>query len=516
MIPSKRAWRSLRPALSAVALGAALAASVAAPAHADYVDVDLGVTMPVHEVALGTPSKTLGVAVRQDGGDTAENVTVTVDTGKLDRDALSVVFPRQNHDCAADGTLMTCHLGTVKGYATDQVGLNLGTRSGARPGPAGTIRASVTTDTHDNYHGNDSGTFEVEITEAGVDLVALAGPNGTVKPNGATPLDLAIANSGSTTAPGLTFTITAGDPDVAIEPRYQECTYKADSATCTLPGTSLEPGMVLPLTDKDGVGLFRVAANEHVFGPSRNTGTFTVASTGDRAASSARSGRSLASELAAPTSRGRQAKSAGEKVPADNSVEFTYAVADNPADVRVTVPALHAKVGDVVTVRATVTNAGPAHALGFDVYADRPAGTTLVGTPKLAVGDHSEPYMCDARGGHDVHCFFDGEFVAAGTAYAKPGVLTFQVRITSAHVGTGRVTVKDGTTDPKPGNNTATIRIALPGQSASPQPGAGGTGGGSGALPVTGGRLGLVGGVGGALLLVGAAVVVLSRRRARA
>lgn len=516
MIPSNRARRSLRSLLAAVALGAAAAASVAAPAHADYVDVDLGVSMPVHSVALGAAAKTLGVDVRQDGGDTAENVTVTVDTGALDRDALSIVFSRQQHDCAADGTVMTCHLGAIQGYVTEEVGFTVGTRSGAEPGPAGTITATVATDTHDNYHGNDTGTFEVEITDAGVDLIALAGPNGTVAPNGSAPLDLAIANTGSAAAPGLTFTIDTGDADVGIEERYQECAYRAESVTCALPGTRLDPGMVLPLIDKDGDSLFSVAAGEHVLGPSRVTGTFTVDSTDSRARSSARSGRSLASALAAPATGGRQAKAAGEKVPEDNSVQFTYQVSDNPADVRVAVPALHGKVGDVVTVRATITNAGPANALGFDVYADRPAGTTLVGTPKLALGDHSEPYMCrpqDGLHGHDVHCYHDGEFPAAGTRYATTGVLTFRLRITSAEVGTGTVTVKDGTTDPKPGNNTATVRVALPGPSASPQPG--GNGGGSGSLPVTGGRLGLIGGIGGALLLVGAAAVVLARRRVR-
>ncbi|WLS46677.1 LPXTG cell wall anchor domain-containing protein [Micromonospora profundi] len=67
------------------------------------------------------------------------------------------------------------------------------------------------------------------------------------------------------------------------------------------------------------------------------------------------------------------------------------------------------------------------------------------------------------------------------------------------------------TATPTPGGTTSPGTTTSPGVTTSPGTGGGGSGGGG--LPVTGVQVGLIGGIGGMILLVGGALLVLSRRR---
>ncbi|MGC4745300.1 LPXTG cell wall anchor domain-containing protein [Micromonospora sp. DT201] len=68
-----------------------------------------------------------------------------------------------------------------------------------------------------------------------------------------------------------------------------------------------------------------------------------------------------------------------------------------------------------------------------------------------------------------------------------------------------------GTATPTPGDTPSPSGTTTPGATTSPAAGGGGSGGGG--LPVTGVQVGLIGGIGGIILLVGGALLVLSRRR---
>lgn len=504
----------------AVTLGATAALATALPAYADYVDNDLRVEMPAHSVAAGSAGKPMTVDVVKSGSDAATNVVVTIDASGVDPAKAAVTFAG-HAGCTVANLVETCHVDSYAKPGTDSYGLVVTPTAAATPGNAGPVVASVTSDTTDEYTGDNSGSFPVTVTDPGVDLVALAEPVASpIEPGHSRPLALALANAGSTTVHGVSFTVDTRWSWASLAERYQECTTTGTATTCVLPDVDLGPDRVLAFVDDKGDSLLHLAADPHALGLAEEKGTFEVSPATGAAARSARGGRSLAARLAAPTRR--VTPHTADRDPGDNTTTFAYRIADNPADVQVTVPSYRARVGDVVTVRATVTNAGPGDGRGFTVYADKPSGTTLVGTPTLAVGDHSEPYMCDPQGGtdgHDVRCFHDGEFLPTGTKGAVSGVLTFQLKVTSADLGTGRVTANDGAHDPDPKNNTAPVRIALESGSASPSASptaAGGSGGGSGSLPVTGTRLGLIGGAGAALLVAGAAVLVLARRRARA
>ncbi|MGN9916097.1 LPXTG cell wall anchor domain-containing protein [Micromonospora palomenae] len=72
----------------------------------------------------------------------------------------------------------------------------------------------------------------------------------------------------------------------------------------------------------------------------------------------------------------------------------------------------------------------------------------------------------------------------------------------------------DLSTGPSPSPSPTGQPTATPsGQPTATPTSGGGTGGGDGGLPVTGVQVGLIGGIGGAVLLAGAALLVLSRRR---
>lgn len=145
--------------------------------------------------------------------------------------------------------------------------------------------------------------------------------------------------------------------------------------------------------------------------------------------------------------------------------------------------------GETVDVKVTVRNNGPAGAKGV-VTVTAPAGTEIVGVPKgCTVSQDKRASVCDG-----------GDAVVPVGGKAE-GV--FRLKITGSVTKSGTVAVKGkGGKDTNPRNNVAPLKITVTGG-----------GGGGDELPVTGASVGIVAGLGAALLLAGGVLLVLGRRR---
>ncbi|MEH0844567.1 LPXTG cell wall anchor domain-containing protein [Micromonospora sp. CPCC 205711] len=213
------------------------------------------------------------------------------------------------------------------------------------------------------------------------------------------------------------------------------------------------------------------------------------------------------------------------------------------------------KPGETAPLDWVVFNDGSRRATGIAYGITLPAGVTFAEVPEGCVeqelGGFAQAYCEDAgavlRPGQfytaDVRVkvgagvtekllrpgfvFAAGLDAAEGQPEEEPQVATGAQRRTFTETDDGDNTAQfdvfvDLTVEPTPTGSptaspTATPTATPTGQptgapTASPTAG-GGSGGGDGGLPVTGTQVGLIGGIGGAILLAGGALLVLSRRR---
>src|SRR5690606_33245360 len=173
----------------------------------------------------------------------------------------------------------------------------------------------------------------------------------------------------------------------------------------------------------------------------------------------------------------------------DNSAAFAVLTKKNPVDLAVSATKASGKVGDVVKVRVTVRNNGPADANGFAATVALPKGTKLAKVPQACdYNSDRRTLLCNA-----------GNMIDKGGKPAKQDLL---LRITSDEVSAGSVKVKSNVPDRNKGNNSARIQISL------------GEGGGSGGgLPVTGVSLTGVIAAGAVAVVLGGVLALLARRR---
>lgn len=176
-----------------------------------------------------------------------------------------------------------------------------------------------------------------------------------------------------------------------------------------------------------------------------------------------------------------------------NTVSTPITTTANHYDYVVSATRASGAVGDTVTVTAKGDNTGPSDMIGGSITIDAPSGTTLAELPK----------GCEwATKGAKATCHSDDAVVGAG----KGATLALKFTIDKADVGhDGGITVTTKTPgDTNAKNNTAAFDITA----------TGGQGGGDGStLPVTGTSTGAIAGGGAAVLLAGAALFFLGRRR---
>jgi hypothetical protein len=135
----------------------------------------------------------------------------------------------------------------------------------------------------------------------------------------------------------------------------------------------------------------------------------------------------------------------------------------------------------VVKITVTVENKGPASSPSTTVTVTAPTGTELVDMPTNC--EFTTP-------GKAATC--EG-LLSAGEK--NSGVFSFKIAATSV-ANDGKATIEGTLADPDPSNNTAAIVITI-----------------DGGLPITGVKVSVIAGTGVAVLLVGALLFLLARRR---
>jgi hypothetical protein len=474
----------------------AVAASVlcaAPPAFAEPTGADVEFRVAGNTV-VEFAGKPLWVELFNNGPGTADNIVVKVDIGDVDTSKVDVQVPSTCSDPA--GGIFLCSVGSLvpgennTGFSP----FDIVAVTGGATGSAGSFTVEVTSDTPDTNPGNNK-KIQVPLTVKAwaYDLLAqtqdiwatAGGGRDPVKPGDTAPLIAYFYNTGKATAvdpvwqvslpPFVTFVSEDDDTDF--------CTFNEPKtvASCKGPAGSIVPqgtnfGSVFTVKvakDAPGPGAL---ADGIIDGGAKGTSDDTI---DPEAASAAAKGLKVARTTAAQQ---RQIDSGGDADPSDNVAEFSAHVAANSANLAVTATSASGAVGAVVKVTVTVENTGDASSPNTTLTVTAPTGTELVDMPTNCV------------------------FVTAGKVSKCEGLLSageknagqFSFKIAATSVGNdGKAHIEGSLHDPDTTNNTAAIVITID----------------NGGLPVTGVKVVVIAGTGAAVLLVGALLLFLARRR---
>lgn len=515
---------------SRVAAGAAVLATVAtigAPTAAHAADPlpDLSVSFDRDPVAeIDNSGTTVGMYVYNYGGATATAVTVTLDLSKV-ADSVTVAVPDWTDSCKLADSKVTCAIGVLQaGQVTTVSPLSLASRQGATPGDAGSVTVTIAGAEDDMSPGDNATSFPVTVSPSGPDLVAAArnlnGKDDPVGPGDVVPLHGRIANEGDTAASDFTVRVVVPTGATFAE-RYSDCTYTdfypkdtgqpyvygPGEVSCVVPLT-LEPGDGLLLFDyATGKSLFNITFGRNLPGPLEHHGFLEVALAGEARASKKTARTQGTGASFAEALRKQQAKAAKSDVEtrreldeSDNYADFAFWSKGNTLDLAVTAPAVKGAVGQTVDLTYEVVNNGPSDGGGPSVVITAPTGTVLLPAEWCYTDGTEHESMPESA---KLRCNFESEFPAVASGYGRI-TATVQLKIKSEPGTDGTIHARSvvvGSSESYPPNNTAKIVITADG---------GGTGGG---LPVTGAPAGLLAGAGAAVLVLGAALIMLFRRR---
>jgi hypothetical protein len=417
---------------------------------------------------------------------------------------------------------VTCaHSDLAPGQVDTVYPFALASKQGAPAGPAGKVTATIRGTAPDGTVASGGGDLDVTIVATGPDLVAeaadLNSPDDRVGPGDQVGIRAGLYNSGDTAAEGFYVRLQVPTGARLLE-QYEDCTYTdywpgehpdgyaygPSEVVCTAP-LMLEPGAGLQLADADtGEPLFSAYFGKNILGPAELDGYFEVGLLDDLAKPSARMsvrkghGKSFADAMARSRST-TKVQAAREVDTEDNSAFYKVWTKPNTIDFSVTATAVRAGIGDTVEIPYTLVNNGPSDG-GASWRIVAPSGTVLVR------GGDQWCYFLDDEGQETdelpaVHCSTEGEWPSKAS---NQGTVTGKVKVhvISTPGDDGTITVKNlgPSKETNPANDVAALVINTPG-------------GGGGGLPVTGTRVGVVGGAGAAALALGVLLFLFARRR---
>ncbi|MGH3647357.1 MAG: hypothetical protein ACRDTM_09295 [Micromonosporaceae bacterium] len=443
---------------------------------------DLAVRIATDKVAVDSAGKVMRVDVLNSGPDAARDVTLTLDLSGLgDNVELGV---HEDPACEQSGKTIVCGYEEIRAGANRVAAFKIKPKSGAEPGAAGTVKATVAAkQVKDADTGNNTDTVTIQIVDSAVDLVAAAEDIGPVKPGKSAQLKWAFGNFGDTAAKGISIKFSLPAYATFVE-TYSDCTTSRNrrELVCTAEDVVVEPGVVISWNG-EGVRPLHVKVAADAPGPiSLGQGSFVSAALGEVEPQpvSGAGARMMAAESGT--------RSAPDVDGDDNSASFAVLTKENPADLAVSVPAASGQVGDTVKVTVTVKNNGPADANGFTATIALPTGTKLAEVPQACTHDKEAATLsCQAGNSLDT---------------GKTAKQDLMLKIASRDLENGSVRVATNKIpDHKPGNNKTEIAVSI------------GTGGSGGGLPVTGTSLTAVIGGGAAAVLLGVVLYAFARRR---
>ncbi|WP_428962686.1 cell wall anchor protein [Micromonospora fluostatini] len=519
---------STRRLLAGLGVAAALVTTAAAPVAAapEPADVRPAVEFGLYAnsvlLAPGGPAKHVTLTALADRP--LPEFTVTVDRSGVDGFA-EVTVPTA--DCTADGAVLTCTVNNEEEPVMSLLHLAVTLRPDAGAGQRGELAFTVA-----ERGGGRAGYRSTVAVGEGVDLVSPAQVALSGRPGATVPAPLTVTNQGEQ-AVGQLVLYVVGNYGLAPATRYRNCEYATGGPhhstpvmfACTfertlapgetvrvdtgfgfaLPGDSWAPntqhGSALWLTPADWAALRSQHAPVDRIGENGTDGVLGLG----------------------PVTRSQQReRAAGDPQsdvdPEDNATAITITVqGDQRADAVAAGARVDTSVGRTVPVTVGFTNAGPAALAtwgtrGFYTMVDVavPEGTTAVRASEHCRTDDDQGEEPGRPGGRRYTCYLPG-VLRVGERAEFP----FSLRVDTAGRHTSTVELlhlgvaDEFARDLDPSNDTATIVVDTTG----PDGGDDGDGGDGGGLPITGAPVATIAGVGLALVVVGAVIFLVTRRR---
>jgi hypothetical protein len=526
----------IRTALAAGAsllFAGGLSAVLGTPAHA-AAGIDLAVNVPASKIAVEAEGKGFRVDLSNVGTAASGDALLTYDFSGLTSSLVAADLSfLEESGCDITGKIAKCQLyGFAPGESyIDAVYLrNVGKTAGA----AGSFSVSFTA-AGDVDTANNSVTVPVQVVDSGADLMSFAfdvvagytaaGKVIPVKPGENAPLAWGIHNNGDQYVHGLEFSITL-PPHVIYDgggdfPGWCGVEQDLSVIKCSAPDLVIPPGGAFTPTSL----AYLYVLPGFVDGPRALPGGL-VSAKAIKTSAQEPAGRVVTKvegfEVADKVTEEQfeqlvegllkdavsNAGEAGDVDPADDDASFAVHVAAPVAvDQAISVTTAYGKVGDTVKIKVSVSNVGKASTgPGFSIKA--PSGTSFVAPDSLpSVG------WCEGKG--QIPAYYTGETeIGCGfESELQPGrSLTREllVHIDSAPIGSdGRAqTTTSVGKDTNPKNDIAKVVIKI-----GTPPAGGGNGGNGGGLPVTGANVGLIAGIGGGVVVLGAVLFLVTRRR---
>jgi LPXTG-motif cell wall-anchored protein len=525
MLHGKTRSRTVRLGLSAVAVAAALATASpvhAAPGHAATPGPSVDLQAPDHVPVLVRGVQTAKSIVVADA-DFVSDGKLTVDVAEL----AGIVDVGSPDGCTTADTKITCPITPAPDHYMRQEFNFTFRATNAKAGTTAGVTYTVTATgvTAVTRHAT------VEVLDDADLAVTSGGTNGGhLKPGDRVRTPISFTNIGSKEAKG--FTVRIGWADAFAPARYDNCAYSRREeggslpqlATCTFADT-VAPGSEYKIVDEQGDGV-AATVKPGSYGESDVDYDVQVGAPAQKATGNG--GHRL---RLAPVNSIK----ANDFNPANNYARIRYLV-DNTYDYALLGATASGKVGDVVHVNPGIQSNGPSSPNPVVVEPGTlkfwwvkflftlPEGTEATAVPEDCVaivvnGKPNGPYTWHPGkaepGGTVYRCWaFNlgvGQTRRYDIALKITKVVPDATGTVSFHEPYGYdSSIEDPYTEPQDppvdrntGNDKATVVI---------NPTGGGAGGGSG-LPITGGQTGLIAASGLVLLVVGAALYLLARRR---
>ncbi|MGY0006568.1 LPXTG cell wall anchor domain-containing protein [Micromonospora sp. I033] len=404
-------------------------------------------------------------------------------------------------------------------------------KDGAKPGQQGDLAISITS-------GGKTVTATAGITIAeGVDLVSDATVEASGAPGSHARVPGVVRNAGETAVDGTVLVVQA-DWLAAYDGNFSNCKAHEEGvfAFCAI-DTKLEPGKSYKLSENLPIKLrpeTRTGAKFPVYLDWWTTDDFNQAF--EDWQDEVTPGDGVELRLVEQTVNAARVPQTDLDTQNNMTIATVRVTGDNPADLATKGATASGKKGDVVTVRPSFTNLGPAvlEYIGqgtpgiqledLPVRISIPADTTVIEAPFDCVPfvptEEWDPWFAGwgEPGAKEYAC----QVTESPKGMENP--YEFQLRIDKVVPNASGKIVTTLAGDPNSKNDTAAIVINPAGGGNPGTPGDGGQGGGGdgdggqgggdgGTLPITGSSTGLMAAVGALLLAAGAAGYVVSRRR---
>jgi hypothetical protein len=463
-------------------------------------------------LAADSPAKGQSVQIINSGGGVAlTDAVVSIDTTKLAGVASATVVTYDGRpNCTSAATSITCPLGavTVNADEAGQVLVNLDFTpvTGARPEQKGEVTFTLS----GRGRAPVVKTSTVTIAE-GVNLTA--GPNITEasKPGGQVTIPATVRNSGTTIVHETVLDTYLQFDAFAFSKRFSNCEYAGSRAVCHF-NDDLAPGQEYSLSEPMPLSVRADTPAPRSFPSYLNWETAAEAGAwlDDFRAQQPKAG--TAGELHLVATPPKMSARAQTQTDIDNSDNWSFATVnvtgDNHGDLAAVGTTVKGDIGTTVIAKVGAKNLGPARVGLSDGAAAQvrvviPKGTTAVSVPEKDcwpwINGQAAPSGTPLTGAAEYMCATSTWKLDVNETYTWE----FGLRIDSAGETAGTITLDTFDDELNKSNNAAQI-IVNP---------AGGLGGGSGTLPITGADVGLAAGAGVALIAVGGFGYLAARRR---